>query len=60
MKYRIQEYPDLWEKVKSMSPEELLMEVVCPDLWKGREPIRNTGAVFIHPTDREDAFAKAA
>lgn len=60
MKYRIKNYPDLKQSVDAMSVDELLLAVVCPDLWKGREAIRNTAGVFIHATTQEDAVRRAA
>ncbi len=60
MKYRIKNYPDLREKVDAMSVDELLMAVVCPDIWKGRKAIRDSAGVFIHAATSEDAAARAA
>lgn len=60
MKYRIKNYPEIRKQVDEMSLDELLLSVVCANMWKGREAIRNTGGVFIHQTTREDAVARAA
>ena len=60
MKYRIKDYPEYREQVNAMSVDELLLAVVCPNVWKGREAIRDTAGVFIHAATTEDAAARAA
>lgn len=54
MRYIIKQYPDLLEKVKKMSVEELLRTVICPNFnLRRRTPVKNTGSVFIHPAEQE-------
>ncbi len=60
MKYRIKDYPDLRERVNAMRVDELLMAVVCPDVWKGKPSVRDSAALFIHATTAEAAAARAA
>ena len=55
MKYKIKEYPELLEKVNSMDIDDLLIGVICPNVNAGGKPVRNTQAVFLHPTTVEKA-----
>ncbi len=58
MKYRIREYPELFEKVEKMSEDELLRTVVCPNFMLDKSrPNGSETAAFIHPTTEE--FARA-
>lgn len=60
MKYIIKEYEDLHEKVKSLSNQELLKCVVCPNITlNSDEVVKDTPCVFIHPTtiDRAKVLA---
>ena len=60
MKYIIKDYPDLLEKAKSMSIDELLLSVISPNVTVGRDtPPRNTTSVFMHPTTTENAVEYA-
>lgn len=57
MKYILKEYPTLKEKTESLSVEELLRIVICPDIRANTEMQHRTGSVFIHPTTAEEACA---
>lgn len=57
MKYVLKEYPTLKEKTESLSVDELLRIVICPDIRANTEMQHRTGSVFIHPTTAEEACA---
>lgn len=56
MKYIIKHYVDIKDKVETMSTEELLNCVICPDYpLRKKVPARNTTALMFHPTDTDTA-----
>ncbi|MBQ8818340.1 MAG: hypothetical protein IJZ83_07165 [Clostridia bacterium] len=56
MKYKIKDYPELWQKVSGMNIDELLTAVICPNyILEKQTPARNTTCAFIHPTTKEMA-----
>lgn len=55
MKYRIQDYPELLEIVNTMSTEDLLRAVLCPNIGADQTPPEGTNTVFVHPTTTEYA-----
>ena len=58
MKYVIKEYSDIKKRVETMSAEELLRCVICPDFPpEKRTPVKNTAALMLHPTTLETAKA---
>ena len=54
MKYKIKDYPDLYEKVQNMDIDELIYTVVCPNVSNDNPDVKinkNTAAVFYHAND---------
>ena len=50
MKYILEDYPDLKEKVSSMTVEDLLYTVAVPEVNPASTELpRNTAAVFMQP-----------
>lgn len=57
MKYVLKEYPELQKKVDSLTVDELLLSVICPNVSAGGDTtVRNTTSVFVHPTEKEKAI----
>lgn len=48
MKFHINDYPEIREKVEAMSITDLIRWVICPNIYIGNTPPLNTNAVFIH------------
>ena len=50
MKYQIKDFPEIAERVKKMTDDELIKTLMCPDCADDKPYIyRDTGAVFFHP-----------
>ena len=60
MKYRIKDYPDIAEKVESMSVEDLLACVIIPHVTPhDGKIVRNTPGVFVFTSPAEDCIEEA-
>lgn len=57
MRYRIKDYPEIREKVKKMTVDELLASVIVPHLTpKDGKCFRDTPGVFVFPADNDDCI----
>ena len=57
MKFSLKIYPDIAEKVKNMTPRELLEVVSCPAATAETQGMTQFSAIFLHGTEFEKAKA---